>query len=475
MSGQLALNDEDPDGKRRVLVVGGGLAGLAAARELRHQFRVTVVDAKEYFEFTSGMMRAYVQPDHWDSLTFLYKEVLEKTLGVGFVWGEVTAIDSEQHCVHVKNMAAGEEDVVSYDFCLVAGGCNFNPFLHTGESPWFPTVHEKNRGNTEHWHLDERYLEGRRRRILEEHQLLLRLEQQKADILIVGAGFMGVQWACELAYYFPNLKITVTDFQQRCLYPLSEDAAAYCEAYMVNSRIRTCYGVKYDKDSKNFWSRIGLSGGAAKTYIVSGVKNSNYFMDAKTLSERGPGGGGWILTNKFLQVVTRSGERWGDGIVFAVGDCVYGSVGESPNWDVPPLPKTGFPAEQQAVHACRNIRALDNAWYGGVPLGCCGVSLPNLFGPRRLRATWFPWGAGIFAISLGPNDGCVVVDVSWDKGSGRLWSKGALAAALKELIETTKVAQCRCDHRLSYFLWHQVHHFPINMCNIWGRGPIITC
>merc|ERR1719440_989068 len=80
---------------RRVLIVGGGLGGLAAARELRGRFRVTVVDAKEYFEFTSGIMRAYADPRHWESLTFVYKEVLEKSFGVGFIWGEVIAIDGD--------------------------------------------------------------------------------------------------------------------------------------------------------------------------------------------------------------------------------------------------------------------------------------------------------------------------------------------------------------------------------------------
>eukprot|EP00931_Biecheleriopsis_adriatica_P008160 TRINITY_DN109386_c0_g1_i1.p1 TRINITY_DN109386_c0_g1~~TRINITY_DN109386_c0_g1_i1.p1 ORF type:complete len:486 (+),score=75.52 TRINITY_DN109386_c0_g1_i1:27-1460(+) len=470
------LMDEAPDGKRRVLVIGGGLAGLAAARELRHQFRVTVVDAKEYFEFTSGIMRAYVQPDHWDSLTFLYHEVLERHLGVGFIWGEVTAIDSEQRCVRIKPMSADEEEVLHYDFCVIAGGCNFNQLASNGESPWFPTVHEKERVESENWHIDERYLEGRRRRILEEHQLLLKLEQQEANILIVGAGFMGVQWATELRHFMPGLRITVCDFLPRCLGPLPEAAAQYCEDYMYNRGIKTFYGVKYDKNSKQFWQRINLPDGAAKTYILSGVRHSNYFMDKQTLSERGPGGGGWILTNRFLQVVTRSGDRWGDGVVFAIGDCVVGSVGEAPRWELPPMPKTGFPAEHQAVHACRNIRALDKSWYGVVSTRVCGcIPTQNYLAPPRMRASWFPWCASVFVVSLGPTDGALIVGAKYDKGSGRLWAKGLLAASLKELIETTKVAHCRSDSCTAFLLWFLIHHFPFNACNMWGRGPIFSC
>merc|ERR1712137_1533777 len=33
-----------------------------------------------------------------------------------------------------------------------------------------------------------------------------------------------------------------------------------------------------------------------------GVKASNYFMPAETLSDKGPGGGGWIHFNKYMQV-----------------------------------------------------------------------------------------------------------------------------------------------------------------------------
>lgn len=62
---------------------------------------------------------------------------------------------------------------------------------------------------------------------------------------------------------------------------------------MRNSR--TSYGLKFDRQSREFWEKVGLPDGAAKIYILSGVKNSNYFMPRETLSDRGPGGGGWIM------------------------------------------------------------------------------------------------------------------------------------------------------------------------------------
>ena len=41
---------------------------------------------------------------------------------------------------------------------------------------------------------------------------------------------------------------------------------------------------------------------ADKEMVCIGIKASNYFMPKATLSDKGPGGGGWIYINKKLQV-----------------------------------------------------------------------------------------------------------------------------------------------------------------------------
>merc|ERR1712110_1027837 len=138
-------------------------------------------------------------------------------------------------------------------------------------------------------------IEGRRRHILEEHKTLVDLNDKSARILVVGAGFIGVEWVTELQYFFPKLDLTIIDFMPLPLGPLPKKAAEYCKRYMDKKGIKQHYSRKCAPDSQDFWKSINLEDGADKEYVCIGVKASNYFMPTETLSQQGPGGGGWIL------------------------------------------------------------------------------------------------------------------------------------------------------------------------------------
>merc|ERR1711974_254910 len=145
-------------------------------------------------------------------------------------------------------------------------------------------------------------IEGRRRHILEEYHRIADLEKKEASILVVGAGFIGVEWITELEYFFPALKTTIIDFLPRCLGPLPDSAAQYCSEYMNAAGIKEFYNCKYAPKEQSFWDGIELPSGADKEYVCIGVKASNYFMPPEVLSDKGPGGGGWIHFNRYMQV-----------------------------------------------------------------------------------------------------------------------------------------------------------------------------
>merc|ERR1712050_88324 len=143
------------------------------------------------------------------------------------------------------------------------------------------------------------------------------------------------------------------------------------------------------------------------------------------------------------------GDVYADGKIFAVGDCNYGCIGDPSNWVMPPIPKISYPGEEQALHACINLELLDRG--------------------RKLKPTWWPWGAGMFATSLGPHDACFVMAANENKGSGYMVNWWIPAALQKELIESTKINECK-NGCIGILIWHFVHHTPINL---WGKGPLV--
>jgi len=316
-------------------------------------------------------------------------------------------------------------------------------------------------------HIDERFLEGRRRHILEEYGAIKAPNDKSATVIVVGAGFIGVEWVTELRHYLPKLKNTIIDFLPNPLGPLPAKAAAYCKEYMDRNQIKQFYSMKYDAENKDFWKKIELPDKATKEYVCIGVKASNYFMPKETLSEKGPGGGGWINMDMTLAVCDSNMKLWakddqGNSRVWAVGDCNTGGIpepGKKPDdWPMPPIPKISYPGEEEAVIACKNLVKVDKKYYQRK--SSCFHSLD----PYTMH---WPWGAGMFATSLGPNDACFVIGANWEKGSGYMVVWGWPCALQKWIIESTKVEEC-ADGLIGKLIWHFVHHTPVHL---WGGGP----
>jgi len=456
--------------QRRVLIIGGSFAGLCVARDLKDHFLVTIVDAKEFFEYTPGVLRAYVKPKHLDALTFTLYPVIEGRMACKFIWGEVTELDGQERTATIQPMFVKDKEVIDFDFCIIAAGCNFGVFHKWGESLWFPTIHECARPEGSWPHLDERFLEGRRRHIFEEYSAIQVLNAKSSSVLVVGAGFIGVEWITELQHFFPNLKLTIIDALPQCLGPLPANAATYCSKYMQRHGIKEYYNLKYNPKDTNFYGSIGLPGGADKEYVCIGVKASNYFMPEETLSKFGPGGGGWILMDTTLAVKTREGKAWstdeqGYARIYAIGDCNYGCVEEPSEkdfakWPIPPIPKISYPGEEEAIVAIKNIEKIDKIVFRGIKTSHMGYPLE----PATMH---WPWGAGMFATSLGPDDACFVAGANWVKNSGLMCVWGSPCAVQKEIIEASKVDECAFGI-VGRLIWHFVHHTPVHL---FGGGP----
>jgi len=480
---------EMPPQQSRVLVVGGSFAGLCVARDLRNHFLVTIVDAKEFFEYTPGILRAYVKPSHLNALTFTLYPVIEHKMGCKFIWGEVLHLNGQERTATIQPMFADKEEVIDFDFCIIAAGCNFGVMHKWGESLWFPTIHAKARPEGSWPHIDERFLEGRRRHILEEYATIQQLAENKSTILVVGAGFIGVEWITELQFYFPNLRLTIIDGLPLPLGPLPAKAAIYCRKYMESVKINQFYETFYvDKGEKlaEFRKKINLPDGADKTYICMGVKSSNFFMPDDILSVGPPAWTGWIHTTQHLAVCDRDAKVWSEDEkgyprIFAIGDCNFGSVPDfvelkDPNngykdpkerakkiakWPVPMIPKISYPGEEEAIIACSNLMKVER-------LSIRGDKFDKFGHPLKMEKMHWPWGAGMFATSLGAHKACFVAGANWEANSGIMCVWGWPCAVQKWFIEWSKTDECKFGI-IGRLVWHFVHHTPVHL---FGGGPL---
>merc|ERR1719464_2566007 len=97
-----------------IVVVGGGFAGLSACRRLCKKFNVILIDAKEYFEYYPGILRAYLHPAEHGKLCAMYQQVCD-SMSCRFIWGEVTGVLGPQRSITVKTMAEDSEQTIQFD------------------------------------------------------------------------------------------------------------------------------------------------------------------------------------------------------------------------------------------------------------------------------------------------------------------------------------------------------------------------
>lgn len=121
------------DGSHRVVVVGGGFAGTTVARGLQQFFQVTMVDTKEFFEFTPSVLRTIVEPERLQRIQVEHAEYLDQT---ELVVGKVCSLDRATKEVFItRNLEQevhheGDHSLsIPYDTLVICSGSYYHtPF-----------------------------------------------------------------------------------------------------------------------------------------------------------------------------------------------------------------------------------------------------------------------------------------------------------------------------------------------------------
>ena len=58
---------------KKLVIIGGGFAGAKIAKALESEFNVTLIDSKDYFEFTPSILRAIIKTKYLKKIQILHK------------------------------------------------------------------------------------------------------------------------------------------------------------------------------------------------------------------------------------------------------------------------------------------------------------------------------------------------------------------------------------------------------------------
>jgi thioredoxin reductase len=126
------------DGHCRVVIIGGGFAGLFAVRALgRAPVQVTLIDSRQHHLFQPLLYQCATGILSEGKIAAPLREVLRKHQNVDCVMAEVTGIDAGGRRV-LAIRPGGEQIEFGYDYLIAAAGVQQSYFGHDEFARWAP-------------------------------------------------------------------------------------------------------------------------------------------------------------------------------------------------------------------------------------------------------------------------------------------------------------------------------------------------
>jgi NADH dehydrogenase len=213
----------------RIVIVGAGFGGLAAAKALKDTLaEVTVIDRTNHHLFQPLLYQVATAVLTPSQIATPIRSILRNQMNVTVILGEVTGVDKDKKCIFVTD--ADRENVpIAYDYLILATGATHSYFGHNEFEKFAPGL--KSLADAE----------AARNKILQAFELAEAEEDpsRHPDLLtfiLVGAGPTGVEMAGALAVFVrtslksdfrridpASAKIVLVDMAPRVLVPFSEN------------------------------------------------------------------------------------------------------------------------------------------------------------------------------------------------------------------------------------------------------------
>jgi NADH dehydrogenase len=326
---------------KHVIIVGGGFAGLGAARRLakRDDLTVTLVDKHNYHMFQPLLYQVATCQLSSADVAFSLRKLFRKHENVDVKMGSVASVDAE-----AKRVTLESGQTIDGDYLVLAAGSRPNFFGTPGAEHAFPL-----------YSLDDaQRLRSRILALFEEADRDASLVDRGAlNFVIVGAGATGTEVAGALAEMnkdvmpheyqdlaVPQAKVTVVDLGHSVLAPFSERAHEYAAKVLHRDGVELRLGTSVKEITAD---HVVLSDGSTiRTHCVvwGGGIMAGELAGSTGLSQ---GRGGRLDVEPDLTVA-------GHPNVYALGD--FANI---PAPDGTSFPQLGSVALQSGQWAAKNI------------------------------------------------------------------------------------------------------------------------
>ena len=302
--------------KSRIIVIGANFAGLTAASKLSKCHDVTVIDAKQDFQWTPNIHEILSDVKKETSLNLNLATII-KRLGHRFINQTVSSIDGA-----LQTVTLDDKQILNYDVLLIASGHSRSNYGIKGASKYAHGF--RSADNVIQIHHDI--------------EAVLNSNKHLININIVGGGFTGVEVLGELLRKYASTKqlhFNVIDNASRLVQALperlSDDVISQCKNYQVSFHFNKKI-TEVKKSSIHFDDNKSIDSDV--TIWSAGTKLPEYLDGINTQATSNG-----LAVNRFLQTKEFSS-------IFVAGDSAT-----LPN----ALPKQASIALDMGVHAAINI------------------------------------------------------------------------------------------------------------------------